>query len=77
MEDAPENEVKEERFALMIIRRTNKKTGKVQILLKTRADKLPMPEVVLILEEWLKKVREKIVEPFTRNLNFSNKKNGD
>ncbi len=57
-EDKPKNpDVEEHVFALRIMKTINKKTNQVQFEVKSQNRGLSDPEVIVFVEEWLKKVR--------------------
>lgn len=65
-----ESDVVEHRFAFAVIKRIDKNTKKMQVDLKTKGEGIPLAEAVIILEGWIKKVKEKLQEPYVHNLKF-------
>ena len=65
-----ENDVVEQRFGFAVIKKINKKTKKMQVQLKTKGEGIPLSEAVIILEGWVKKVKEELQRPYVQNLKF-------
>lgn len=63
-------DVIEQKFGFFVIKRINKKTKKMQVELKTRGEGLPLAEAIVILEGWIKKVKEELQKPYVQNLKF-------
>lgn len=57
-------DMEEQRFGIFIVRRINKKTKQMQVELKTKGEKFPLSEAVIILEGWLERVKQEIKKPF-------------
>ncbi|NIA03992.1 MAG: hypothetical protein GWP09_01440 [Nitrospiraceae bacterium] len=64
------NKFEEQKFVLAIVRQINKATGEVKLSMRTKGDGITLPEAAVILEGWVNKVKEKIQEPFTKDLKF-------
>ena len=60
----------EQRFGFFVIKRIDKKTKKMQVQLKTKGEGIPLSEAVIILEGWIKKVKEELQRPYVENLKF-------
>jgi hypothetical protein len=60
----------EQKFGFFVIKRINKKTKKMEVQVRTRGEGIPLPEAVIILEGWIKKVKEELQKPYTENLKF-------
>ncbi len=63
-------DVEQQRFALAIVKTIDKKTQKANIQLKSKGEGIPLPEAVLYVEGWVKKVKQKLQEPITKTLKF-------
>ena len=63
-------EIIEQKFGFFVIKRINKKTKKMQVELKTKGEGIPLSEAVIILEGWVKKVKEELQRPYVQNLRF-------
>jgi len=59
-----EEEIQEQKFGIVIVRRINKKTKQMQVELKTKGEKFPLSEAVIILEGWVERVKQEIKKPF-------------
>ena len=57
-------EIEEQRFGIFIVRRINKKTKQMQVELKTKGEKFPLSDAVIILEGWIERVKQEIKKPF-------------
>jgi len=57
-------DMEEQRFGIFIVRRINKKTKQVQVELKTKGEKFPLSDAVIILEGWVERVKQEIKKPF-------------
>jgi len=57
-------DIEEQRYGIFIVRRINKKTKQVQVELKTRGEKFPLSEAVIILEGWIERVKHELKKPF-------------
>lgn len=64
-------DVEEQKFALFVVRRIDKKTNKMQVELKTKGEGIPLSEAIIIVEGWAKKVKEELQKPYVENLKFS------
>lgn len=60
----------EQKFAFAVVKRINKKTKKMTVQVKTRGQGIPLAEAVIILEGWIKKVKEELQKPYSQNLKF-------
>jgi len=56
--------MEEQRFGVYIVRRIDKKTGKMQVEMKTVGEKFPLGDAVVILEGWIERVKKEIQKPF-------------
>lgn len=65
-----EPKIIEQKFGLFIVKHIDTQNKKMQVELKTRGEGIPLAEAVIILEGWLKKVKEELQKPFTQNLKF-------
>jgi len=59
-----EEEIQEQKFGIFIVRKINKKTKQMQVELKTKGEKFPLSEAVIILEGWIERVKQEIKKPF-------------
>jgi hypothetical protein len=59
-----QEEVEEQKFGVFIIRKINKKTKQMHVELKTRGEKFPLSDAVIILEGWIERVKQEIKKPF-------------
>lgn len=57
-------DIEEQKFGIFIVRRINKKTKQMQVELKTKGEKFPLSEAVIVLEGWLERVKQEIKKPF-------------
>jgi hypothetical protein len=57
-------DVEEQKFGIYIVRRINKKTRQMQVELKTKGEKFPLSDAVIILEGWIERVKQEIKKPF-------------
>lgn len=64
------DDFEEQKFVLAIVRTINKKTGETKLSMRTKGDKIPLTEAAIILEGWVNKVKEKIQEPYVKNISF-------
>jgi hypothetical protein len=62
--------VVEQRFGLAVVKRIDQETKKMHVELKTRGEGIPLAEAVIILEGWIKKVKEELQKPYVQNLKF-------
>jgi hypothetical protein len=60
----------EQRFGLFVVKKIDQKNKKMTVELKTKSEGIPLSEAVIILEGWLKKVKDELQKPFTENLKF-------
>ncbi len=65
-----EPDIIEQKFGFFVIKRIDKKTKKMHVELKTRGEGMPLAEAVIILEGWVKKVKEELQKPYVQNLKF-------
>ena len=63
----------EQRFGFVVIKRIDPKTKKMQVELKTKGEGIPLAEALIIMEGWIKKVKEELERPYTQNLKFGKK----
>lgn len=68
--DFSEGIFEEQKFVLAIVKTVNKKTGETKFTMRTKGDKIDLSEVAIILEGWVNKVKEKIQEPYVKNITF-------
>jgi hypothetical protein len=57
-------EIEEQKFGIYMVRRINKKTKQMQVELKTKGEKFPLSDAVIILEGWIERVKQEIKKPF-------------
>ncbi|MEM5853594.1 MAG: hypothetical protein QXG39_05015 [Candidatus Aenigmatarchaeota archaeon] len=57
-------EMEEQKFGIYIVRRINRKTKQMQVELKTKGEKFPLSDAVIILEGWIERVKQEIKKPF-------------
>jgi len=57
-------EIEEQKFGIFIVRRINKKTRQMQVEVKTKGEKFPLSDAVIILEGWIERVKQEIKKPF-------------
>ena len=67
---ADDQDTIEQKFGFFVIKKVNKKTGSVQVELKTRGEGIPLPEAIIILEGWMEKVKKELQKPYVENLKF-------
>jgi hypothetical protein len=60
----------EQKFGLFVVKHIDTKNKKMQVELKTKSEGIPLSEAVIILEGWVKKVKEELQRPFVQNLKF-------
>jgi hypothetical protein len=60
----------EQKFAIAITRVIDKETNKMNVTMKTKGEGIPLAEAVLIIEGWVKKVKEEMTKPYTEKLTF-------
>ena len=60
----------EQKFGFFVVKQIDKKTKKMQVHVRTRGEGIPLSEAIIILEGWIKKVKEKLQKPYTDNLKF-------
>jgi len=63
----------EQKFGLFLTKRVDRDTKKMQVELKTRSEGIPLAEAVIILEGWVKRVKEELQSPYTKHLKFGKK----
>ncbi len=63
-------DVEQQRFGLAIVKTIDKKTNRANIQLKSKGEGIPLPEAVMYVEAWVKKVKQKLQEPITKTLKF-------
>jgi len=72
--DIPERESDEQveiqRFAVLIEKVIDKKTGAIHVSMKTQGTGIPMAEASVILKGWADKVQDEIHKPFVENMMF-------
>jgi len=54
----------EQKFGIMIVRRIDRKKGKVQVELKTKGEGFPLGDAIVILEGWIERARKELQKPF-------------
>lgn len=69
-EDKQPSSVVEQKFGLFVVKRIDTRDKKMQVELKTKSEGIPLSEAVIILEGWVKKVKEELQKPFVQNLKF-------
>ena len=69
-EDEKEPDMIEQKFGFFVVKQIDKRTKKMQVHVRTRGEGIPLPEAIIILEGWIKKVKEKLQKPYTDNLKF-------
>jgi hypothetical protein len=62
--------MEEQKFALAIARVIDKETNKMNVTMKTKGEGIPLAEAVVIIEGWVKKVKEEIAKPYVEKLKF-------
>jgi hypothetical protein len=60
----------EQKFALAITRVIDKETSKMNVTMKTKGEGIPLAEAVIIIEGWVKKVKEEMTKPYVEKLKF-------
>jgi hypothetical protein len=60
----------EQKFAIAITRVIDKETNKMNVTMKTKGEGIPLAEAVLIIEGWVKKVKEEMTKPYVEKLKF-------
>jgi hypothetical protein len=63
-------EVVEQKFALAIARVIDKETNKMNVTMKTKGEGIPLAEAVIIIEGWIKKVKEEMSRPYVEKIKF-------
>ena len=63
-------ELIEQKFGLAITRVLDKETNKMNVTMKTKGEGIPLAEAVVIIEGWVKKVKEEISKPYVEKLKF-------
>lgn len=59
-----------QRFAVLIEKVLDKKTGAIHVSMKTQGTGIPMAEAAVILRGWAEKVQSEIQKPFVDNMMF-------
>jgi hypothetical protein len=54
----------EQNFGIFIKRVINTKTKQMHVEMKTKSQGIPLGDVVIILEGWVKKVKEELQKPY-------------
>jgi len=57
-------ETEEQKFGVFIIRTINKKTKQMQVQMKTKGEGIPLSEAVIILEGWIRRVKQELRKPY-------------
>lgn len=65
-----DDEVEIQRFAVLIEKVIDKKTGAIHVSMKTQGTGIPMSEAAIILEGWSNKVKSEMQKPFIENMMF-------
>jgi hypothetical protein len=60
----------EQKFALLISRVIDQESKKMHVSMKTKGEGIPLAEAVIIVEGWVKKVKEEMQKPYTEKLTF-------
>jgi hypothetical protein len=63
-------EVVEQKFGLAITRVIDKETNKMNVIMKTKGEGIPLPDAVIIIEGWVKKVKEEMQRPYVEKIKF-------
>ena len=66
----PDEEAEIQRFAVLIEKVIEKKTGAIHVSMKTQGTGIPMSEAAIILEGWANKVKSEMQKPFIENMMF-------
>jgi hypothetical protein len=57
-------DIEEQKFGIVIVRRINKKTRQMHVELKTKGERFPLSDAVIILEGWIERVKHELKKPF-------------
>jgi len=60
----------EQKFALLISRVIDQESKKMHVSMKTKGEGIPLAEALVIVEGWVKKVKEEMQKPYTEKLTF-------
>ena len=60
----------EHKFALLISRKIDQESKKMHVTMKTKGEGIPLAEAVIIIEGWVKKVKEEMQKPYTEKMTF-------
>ena len=60
----------EQKFGIVITRVIDKETNKMNVTMKTKGEGIPLAEAVIIIEGWVKKVKEEMTRPYVDKLKF-------
>jgi len=60
----------EQKFALLISRVIDQESKKMHVSMKTKGEGIPLAEAVIIVEGWVRKVKEEMQKPYTEKLTF-------
>jgi hypothetical protein len=63
-------EVVEQKFGLAITRVIDKETNKMSVTMKTMGEGIPLADAVIIIEGWVKKVKEEMQRPYVEKIKF-------
>lgn len=63
-------EVIEQKFGLAIARVIDKETKKMSVTMKTMGEGIPLADAVIIVEGWVKKVKEEMQRPYVDKIKF-------
>jgi len=62
--------MEEQKFALAITRMIDKEANTMNVTMKTKGEGIPLPEAVIIIEGWVKKVKEEMAKPYVEKTKF-------
>jgi len=65
-----EGDVEIQRFAVLIEKVMDKKTGAMHVSMKTQGTGIPMAEAAVILKGWAEKIMSEIQKPFVEHMMF-------
>lgn len=71
-----DDEVEVHRFAVLIEKVMDKKSGAMHVSMKTQGTGIPMAEASVILKGWAEKVQSEIQKPFVDNMMFGINESG-
>jgi len=60
----------EQKFGLVIERVIDEQTKKMHVTMKTKGEGIPLAEAIIIIEGWLKKVKDEMQKPYTEKMTF-------